>query len=195
MWLHSQHRMKKLFTLLLFVTFSGVSHSQTYIKTNALYWAALMPNLQVETSLGGNFTFQGEVNASLWEGVTDKNVPLMGVQFIAGSRYYFEEKFTGFYVGGDVGFDIYNMSRPDYWGETAIGIQHGIGYYLGVTAGYQLAIGERWNIDFFVGGGWHLGLYWGERRYNDGSTEVYTPWNRSGEWIPYKVGVTFAFRL
>ena len=173
----------------------GAAHGQTYIKTNALYWAALLPNVQVETRLGNHFTFQGEVNASLWDNLQGR--PMMGAQFITGGRWYPKQAFKGFYAGADFAFDLYKVSKWDHWGrpDGGIDIQHGMGWYLGFTLGYQISIGKRWNMDFFAGGGWHLGQYWGETVYPDGSSEMYASWNKSGEWIPYKLGVTFAYRL
>lgn len=178
--------MKKLLLALLLCG-SLTASAQTYIKTNALYWLGLLPNVQVETNLGAGFTFQGEVNASAWESI--KGRPLLGAQFIVGARWYPKAAFKGFYVGGDFGFDIYKVSK---WDHPATDIQHGIGYYLGVTLGYQISIAKRWNMDFFAGGGWHLGKYWGEDLLTG---QPYALWNASGEWIPYKIGVTFSYRL
>lgn len=177
-----------LITLLGVLSLSAAS--QTYIKTNALYWAALLPNVQVETRLGNQFTFQGEVNASLWDNLFDGR-PLMGLQTIAGVRWYPKQAFKGFYVGADAAFDTYKVSNfitmyPSYL------VQHGVGMYFGATIGYQLPIGKRWNMDFYAGGGWHHGWYYG---IDTRTGEEYVPWNKSGEWLPYKLGVTFAYRL
>lgn len=167
--------MKKILLVVLFCV-SISANAQTYIKTNALYWLGLLPNVQVETNLGAGFTFQGEVNASLWESIGDR--PYMGAQFIAGARWYPKAAFRGFYVGGDFGFDVYKLSK---WGHPTTHVQHGIGYYLGLTVGYQLPIAKRWNMDFYAGGGWHLGKYWGEDKTTGG---MYARWNASGEWVP-----------
>lgn len=181
--------MKRLLVVLLSVlSLSAVS--QTYIKTNALYWVGLLPNVQVETRLSNQFTFQGEVNASLWEQIMDGR-PMMGMQTIVGARWYPKEAFKGFYVGADAAFDVYKVSNfvtmyPPYM------VQNGVGMYFGATLGYQLAIGKRWNMDFYAGGGWHHGWYYGE---DTRTGELYAPWNKSGEWLPYKLGVAFAYRL
>lgn len=187
--------MKKLLALAILLT-SLSAEAQTYIKTNALYWLGGLPNVQVETRLAKHFTFQGEVNTSFW---TINDRPMQGAQFITGFRYYPSKKgaFNGFYLGGDFAFDVYKVSKWDHWGKSdgSIDIQRGIGYYLGFTLGYQLPIAKRWNMDFYAGGGWHLGKYWGETQHQNGSTEMYAAWNASGEWIPYKLGVTFGYRL
>jgi len=186
--------MKKiLISLLVFITLPA--GAQTYIKTNALYWAVLLPNVGVETRLSNHFTFEGEVNGSLWKSIDDR--PYLGMQVMAGGRYYIKESFKGFYVGGDISFDVYEASKWDHWNNDygGIDVQHGVGVYLGVTLGYQMPIGRRWNMDFYAGGGWHHGWYWGDTKMADGSHVMYAGWNRSGEWIPYKAGVTFAYRL
>lgn len=180
-------KMKKLLIAVMLFCTIGMSEAQTYIKSNALYWLGLLPNVGVETRLGKHFTFNGEFNASLWESINGR--PYMGMQAIAGVRYYPKMAFKGFYVGADAAFDVYNVSK---WDHPATDVQHGIGIYLGVTLGYQISIAKRWNMDFYAGGGWHLGHYWGEDKLTD---TPYALWNASGEWIPYKLGVTFAYRL
>lgn len=182
--------MKKIFlTLLVLITFSA-TQAQTYIKSNSLYWAALVPNVSVETRLGEHFTFNGDVVSSFWENINGR--PLVGTQFIAEGRWYPKQAFKGFYVGAFFGFDTYKLSK---WDHPATDIQHGIGWALGVTIGGQISIAKRWNMDFYVGGGWHLGKYWGETILPDGTSQMYAPWNASGEWIPYKAGVSFGYRL
>lgn len=178
--------MKKLLTIILLFCMT-YANAQTYIKSNALYWVGLLPNVGVETRLANHFTFNAETVFALWEKVNDR--PYLGSQVIVGARYYPKQAFKGFYVGGDVAFDSYNTSK---WDHPATDIQHGVGLYLGITLGYQLPIAKRWNMDFYAGGGWHHGWYWGEDLLTN---EPYALWNRSGEWIPYKLGVTFAYRL
>lgn len=179
---------KTLLTLLVICAAAiGTARSQTTIKTNALYWAAGIPNVGVETRLGAHFTFNADLTASLWKEIGGR--PYMGGQIIPEVRYYTKEAFKGFYVGGFAAFDMYHVSK---WGYPTSHVQDGVGMCLGVSLGYQLPIGRRWSMDFYAGGGWHLGWYYG----TDLSTnERYVDWNRSGEWIPYKLGVTFAYRL
>lgn len=178
--------MKRLL-IILATTLSLSAGAQTTIKTNALYWAVLAPNIGVETRLGEHFTFNGEVVGLLWEKINER--PYMGVQVIVGARYYPKQAFQGFYVGADAAFDAFKVSK---WDHPAADVQHGVGMYYGLTLGCQISIGKRWNIDFYAGGGWHLGWYYATHY----DTDVITaPWNKSGEWIPYKLGVTFAYRL
>ncbi|MEG2478745.1 MAG: DUF3575 domain-containing protein, partial [Mucinivorans sp.] len=154
------------------------------------YWAVLVPNVSLETRMAKHFSFNGDFAISLWENIGGRK--LKGTQSSIEFRYYPKEAFKGFYAGVYGGFDTYQVSK---WDHTNNELQHGIGYAVGLTLGYQLKIAKRWNMDFYLAGGWHLGQYWGERLLPDGTTEMYAPWNKSGEWIPYKAGVTFAYRL
>lgn len=178
--------MKHIIVVLLALA-SFSANAQTYIKSNALYWLGLVPNVGVETRLGNHFTFEGEAVFSLWENVEGR--PYLGTQVIAGGRYYPKQAFRGFYVGLDAAFDAYKVSK---WDHPSTDIQHGVGMYYGLALGYQISIGKRWNMDFYAGGGWHLGWYWGEDLLTG---KPYVGWNKSGEWLPYKLGVTFSYRL
>ncbi len=173
--------MKKIITLVVIAVIAVASaQAQTYFKTNALYIMALLPNVQVETKLIDNLTFQGEINASLWQNIKDS--PQMGAQFIGGARWYVKEEFNGFYVGGDAAMDVFRMSKWNYWGENSAAShreQRGFGIYFGATVGYQMKITKRINLDFYAGGGWHLGFYRGYVVRDTGVETMYVDWNKS----------------
>lgn len=154
---------------------------------NALYVAGLVPNVSFETRISNHFTFNVDLVASLWESIRDR--PYMLGQVIPELRYYPKQSFQGFYVGAYAAADIYKVSK---WDHPSTDVQRGGGISLGATIGYELPIGGRWLMDFYLGGGWHLGRYYG---INTETNQQYAPWNASGEWIPYKAGVSFAFRL
>ena len=68
---------------------------------------------------------------------------------------------------------------------------------LGAAVGYQLQWAERWNVDFFLGGGTSQGFYHGYEKKEEGISryEKSAPWNKSGEWIPYRGGVMISYKL
>ncbi|MEG2646625.1 MAG: DUF3575 domain-containing protein [Mucinivorans sp.] len=170
---------------------SGVEPKQkeykTTLKWNALYWAVGVINMSVETKIDKHFTFNGDLVFSPWAEIAGR--PYLGGQAIAEFRYYPKVAFRGFYVGVYGAFDQYRVSK---WDHPATDVQEGIGMSYGLTLGYQLPIGKRWSIDFYLAGGWHLGWYIGYDTLNGGR---YADWNKSGEWIPYKAGVAFSFKL
>lgn len=161
------------------------SSAQTHLKTNALYLAALVPNIAVETNLGYNITLEGEIFGSPWKSIKGK--PYLMAALLVGSRYYIKEAFDGFYVGLYVSGNKFKYSK---WNYTADKIQEGVAMCVGGTVGYQLKIGPRCNMDFYIGGGFHHAWYHGT---TVSTGEQYVGWNKSAEWIPYRAGVSFAF--
>lgn len=175
-----------LASLALLLLVAPKSSAQTHLKTNALYLAALIPNIAVETKLSSNFTFEGEIFASLWESINDR--PYLIGAALVGTRYYFKESFKGLYLGAYVSGEKFKFSK---WNYTPDYVQRGWGVCVGATIGYQLELGPRCNIDFYLGGGFHHAWYWGERL---STGETYVGWNKSAEWLPYRAGVSFAFK-
>ena len=183
------YKMKKIIIIVAFLIASfATSNAQTYIKMNSLYTMALLPNVGVETFLHENITFNGDFQASLWESVNGR--PYKGIQTTVEVRYYPKQAFRGFYAAPLIGYDSYLMSKPT--DHTANDIQQGVGIGVGLTLGYSLPIAKRWSLDFYLGGVWHHGWYHG---WHKDTGESYVGWNKSAEWLPYKVGVTFAYRL
>lgn len=184
--------MKKIF-IFSFILFSLHSQCQTYIKANAASALILIPNIGIETSIGKKSTFQFDIMASFWKSVNGR--PMEFYTFIPEYRYHFREKYNGFYVGGHLGFDIFNISKWNYYN---IGIhQMGVGYIMGATIGYQKKLNNKFVLDFFLGGGNHQGFYHsyyietGERFELDKAVGR----NKSGEWLPYRGGVMVSYRI
>lgn len=184
--------MKKLF-IFSFLLLSTFSQAQTYIKGNAATALVLIPNFGIETSIGKKSTFQFDAAASFWKSIDGK--PYEFYTFIAEYRYHFHEKYNGFYAGGNVGFDSFNITKWNYYD---LGVhQEGVGYLIGATIGYEKKLNDRFMIDIFLGGGTHQAFYHsyyietGERFELDKAVDR----NKSGEWIPYRGGVMISYRI
>ncbi|MCV9929139.1 DUF3575 domain-containing protein [Flavobacterium sp. LS1R49] len=184
--------MKNLFALIVLL-FSIQSQSQTYIKANAATALVAIPDIAVETSIGKNLTLNVDLMASFWESFNGNN-PMKFATFTPEVRYHFNEKFNGFYFGGHMGADIYEIQKWNYWDTNKY--EKGFGFRLGATIGYEKKVSDKFMLDFFVSGGWHQGFYHGH--YNDGTPGRYEPtvnWNKSGEWLPYGGGVMISYKL
>ena len=184
--------MKKIL-IFTFILSSIYSQSQTYLKGNAVTALVLVPNIGIETSIGKKFTFQADVMASFWKSINGRPYELY--TFISEYRYHFKEKYNGFYAGAHIGFDIYNVSKWNYYN---LGVhQMGVGYIMGATIGYQKKLNDKFLLDFFIGGGNHQGFYHsyyietGERYELDKAVGR----NKSGEWLPYRGGIMVSYRL
>jgi hypothetical protein len=184
--------MRKLF-IFAFLLLSIYSQSQTYVKVNAFTTLLTIPNVGIETSIGKKSTFQFDITASFWK--SEQERPKEFYVFIPEYRYHFNEKYNGFYAGAHIGFDIFNITKWNYYD---LGVyQNGVGYTLGVTIGYQKKLNDKFILDFFLGGGNHQGFYHsyyintGERFELDKAVGR----NKSGEWIPYRGGVMVSYRI
>jgi hypothetical protein len=182
--------MKKLlfFTFLLI---SIYSQSQTYVKVNAFTTLLTVPNVGIETSIGKKSTFQFDVLASFWKDLKGK--PMEFYTFTPEYRFHFHEKYNGFYVGGHIGASIFNFQKWNYLNTDRY--EKGFGYFMGVTIGYQTKINDRFMLDCFLGGGNHQGFYHGYYISTGDRYEHATNWNKSGEWLPYRGGFMFSYRL
>ena len=175
-----------IFTLLVCLQLQA----QTFIKYNPVPNFVGVVNLGVETSIGKKTTFSFDILTSPWD---YKGKPRKFIYFVPEVRYHFKEKYNGFYVGGHMAYLMYDAQK---WTKIEIGeYQKGMGYLLGATLGYQLPISKKWNLDFFIGGGWQQGFY---KSYNietgermDGAIQ----WNRSGDWYLYRGGVMISYKM
>lgn len=110
-------------------------------------------------------------------------------------QYYFDKAFQHWYLGANTGLGIFDLQKWNYEGTEKY--QRGFNLMLGATVGYQMKWKERWNIDFFVGGGTSQGFYHGYEslppsfiRY-----DLAKGWNKSGEFIPYRGGIMVAYKF
>jgi hypothetical protein len=184
--------MKNIF-IFFFLLFSIFSQSQTYIKGNGATALALIPHIGIETSIGKKSTFQADIMSSFW--TTNDGLPLEFTVFTLEYRYHFKEKFNGLYIGGNAGYDIYNVTKWNYIVHRVH--QIGIGYSIGATIGYQKKLNDRFTLDFFIGGGNHQGFYHSYYIDTGKRWELDTAvgYNKSGEWLPYRGGIMICYRL
>lgn len=178
----------KIVFLILLAGFAPKLAGQTQLKANAAYWVLGVTNLSVETAIGSNLTFNGDVVYSPWKSISGNHLQIC--QLIPEVRYYPKGAFEKFYVGGYASFHFFNMTKWNYINKDKY--QKGRGYALGVVIGFQTPISDRWRLDLYAGGGWQHSQY---RGYDGKTGEQYVGWNGSGEWLPYKLGVAFAYRL
>ncbi len=77
--------------------------------------------------------------------------------------------------------------------------QKGFSYMFGLTTGYQFQIGNRWNMDIFLGIGSQQGFYKGYVEYlpetQENRYDRVENWDKSGEIIPFKGGVMISYKL
>lgn len=181
---------KKLLLLaILGLSLSTVAQAQTRLKWNALYWALGVVNMSAETKLADKWTLNGDLVYSPWESLEGN--PMKFGQAIAEGRFYPKGAFDGFYAGAYASYHrLIKFTKWNYINGNKH--QKGNGMSFGATLGYQLKLSDRWGLDMYASYGWQHSKY---RGYVNSTGEMYVGTNRSGEWLPYKLGVAFTYRL
>ena len=207
--------MKKLL-LLIVISFAILSNAQSqdslttkklYVKANALFLPIGMLNAGVEYQLNEKWTLQGDVFISPWKSFAGKYAQVYMIGF--DGRYYFNEAFKHWYIGGNISFSRYIIQKYNYWNDnnyqytpespiykTSDLYQDGFSFIFGASGGYQFVVNDKWNIDLYLGIGSSQDFYKGFHRdlgvrYDDPNRK----WNRSGEWIPYRGGVMISYKI
>ena len=180
---------KHLFFLIIWSTFT---YGQTYIQANTISTIVLIPNIGIETPISNKLTFQVDVVASFWKSIND--APYQFATLTPEIRYHFKENTNGFYVGAHIGGGIFKIQK---WGGYAElnEYQKGFSYFVGATIGYQKKITEKIALDIFLGGGNHQAYYKGYIMGTDERYENAKDYNKSGEFLPYRGGIMFCYKL
>lgn len=183
----------------------GRQEKSLYIKGNALFAPIGILNLGVEKQIAPRYTLQGDIFISPWKSFAGHKLQFYSVS--AEGRYYFDEAFKHWYVGANVSVAAYNASKWTYWnddptenwnGEILINsnlYQKGFSVMLGVTAGYQFQLSERWNLDIYGTIGTSQGFYKGYDKSTGRRYDSAEKFNKSGEIMPYRGGVMISYKL
>ncbi|UMQ43636.1 DUF3575 domain-containing protein [Chryseobacterium sp. Y16C] len=186
------------------------SKTKVYIKGNALFIPIGIVNVGVEHQLNKKITLQGDVFISPWKSFSGHELQYYSASF--EGRYYFDEAFKHWFVGANIGVSSFVLQKWSYWNddihydqETMLPTkyissqlyQKGYSILLGITAGYQFNLSERWNMELYATVGHSQDFYKGYVRGTD-EKERYDRienYNKSGEIIPYRGGIMISYKL
>ena len=206
--------MRKLTTLvLLFASvFYFSQKNDTYLKGNALFLPIGMLNVGVEHGFSDHISGQADLFVSPWKSFAGKHAQVYSLGI--GGRYYFDQVFRKFYVGVDFSLARFNIQKWGYWNDDFYThknghvtpyinsnlYQRGYSFMLGGIVGYQFILGDRWNLDLYLGLGTMQSFYKGYDklsgdRYDVDGDSMGRDVNRSGEFLPYKGGLMISYKL
>lgn len=188
--------------------------TKVYIKGNALLIPVGIVNVGIEHQLSKKFTLQGDVFISPWKSFAGHELQYYSVSF--EGRYYFNEAFKHWFVGANIGASAFVLQKWNYWNDdiyidphygtpnpypgpyrSSQLYQKGYSLLIGVTAGYQFNLSERWNMELYATVGSSQDFYKGYVRGTN-EKERYDRienYNKSGEIIPYRGGVMISYKL
>ncbi len=127
------------------------------LKTNLLYGATTTLNLGAEVGLGNKTSLEIMGGYNPWDLNADGTKKIKHWMVMPEFRYWFCENFNGHFLGLHSGYAFYNISgvpilfQPK---ETQNHRYQGWATGAGLAYGYSLILGNRWNLEFSLGGGW-----------------------------------------
>lgn len=177
--------------LLLCCLWCGVAPAlkaqQLAVKTNALMWAAMMPNAECEVVVGERTS----VGLSLFgsTSIYGHEAKIIGLQ--PEYRYWFNGRpMTREFIG----VSLLGASYDITWGRH---IYQGDAAGAGVTMGYVMYLGKRWNLEFYGGFGavfFKQKQYYVDDNYADYTDSQATHTNADGyKLLPPKVGISISY--
>lgn len=151
------------------------------LKTNALYWAGITPNLGCEVALNHKWTFDIQGVYNPWKWSEGRRLRFWGVQ--PEFRYWLCEKFEGHFIGihahGGQWYGSWNKYRRDGWMAGG-----------GIVYGYDWILSPHWNLEAALGLG-YARLWWKE---SDRLPCIKDKRDRHHNyWGPTKVSLTFSY--
>ncbi|WP_294199499.1 DUF3575 domain-containing protein [uncultured Chryseobacterium sp.] len=182
------------------------SEKSVYVKGNALFIPIGIVNLGLEHQISKKITVQGDVLISPWKSFAGHELQYYSISL--EGRYYFNEAFKHWYVGANIAGSRFTLQKWNYWNDGLVtdeetGItrktsdlyQKGYSVILGVTAGYQFKVSDRWNVDIYGTVGTSQDFYKGYDRTRGDRYDKAEKFNKSGEIIPYRGGIMISYKL
>lgn len=135
-----------------------------YVKTNAVAWALLITNIEVETDIKPHLSADLDMNCSTWNYFSARSKYRV-LSVYPAVRYWLDASNNGVFFDVHIGIASYNFaSSGKYRIQDHNGNSPAIG--MGVSAGYRMAISRngRWLAEACLGAGVY-GLHY-DKFYN-----------------------------
>lgn len=176
-----QNHLRAVFILAVLFSVFTANAQRIGLKTNALYWAAMSPNLGVELRVNRHLTFNFEGTYSFLNvGNNDVNA----IMFTPEMRYWFSARpQAGHFIGlAGIGAN-YDITKDQ-------ACHKGDAFGAGLTYGYSFVLSRHWSLEATIGAGQ---VYRHEKSYAKDSAEPEQVNVKKWQWAPIKVGATFVY--
>lgn len=200
--------MKRYLTLavIFLLSFTGtLSGQEMAVKTNSLYWTTATPNMGFEFAMAPRWTMEVAGGYNPWTFNKEENVKAKHFLITPEVRYWFCEAFQGHFIGVNANYTQFNIGGF-YIPELFYQIESA-GYFLddfqymrsqgwaagaGLTYGYALPIGRRWNMEFNLGLGWWYTEY---ERFESKVCGMFQDSVKRHAFGPTDLGVSFIYMI
>ncbi|EJX08319.1 hypothetical protein, secreted [gut metagenome] len=155
-------KIKCYLSVLIGFIFCLCGHSQEVaLKTNALGWATVSPNLELEWGLSKKSTLDAYASVNPFSFSDGKQWKHWFV--MPEYRYWFCEKFYGHFVGVHLVGGEYNIGKVDLpfgvYKNTRDARYEGWGVGAGLSYGYQWVLSRHWSVEGTIGAGYIWAKY------------------------------------
>ena len=166
--------------LLLFAHSVTTKGQRIAVKTNLFEWIAMSPNVGAEFVLGDKFSFDMGVAAGPFD--FDK-VKLRHFTLQPEFRFWTGRPMAGHYVGLTGFFSNYStrFDKTSYSGDA---------FSIGASYGYVFVLGERLNLETYIGVGY---LKSRNCKFGKGEECPTEPNNVKQMFAPIRLGVTLSY--
>lgn len=162
------------------------------VKTNALYWASVSPNLSVEVGLAPHWTL--EVGGGLNPFTFKDNLKWKHYQWQGEARYWVCERFYRHFIGLHAGGGEFNVSKVAFpWPKLSSDKRYeGWAVKAGLSYGYSFVLGGRWNLEATIG----LGVIHADyNRYGCAVCADHDGNFKKTVFAPTKAGITLVYMI
>ncbi len=170
-----------LFAVIVMGCFDGYAQ-RVAIKTNAIDWLTMTPNLGLETRLSPRFSLDISVAVNPFD-VSIMDVSNRNMRIQPELRYWFNRPMARHYMGLALlgGFYDTKIRSRIYEGDIIAG---------GLIYGYALVLSRHWNVEFTAGIGVGKMRAYKYRSYEPKPENInYSKWTI----VPMRLGVSFSY--
>lgn len=163
------------------------------LKTNLLFDAAMVPNLELEVPIGDRFSIAAEYMYAPW--CKENTWAWYLQQGALEARYWFgdrtkKEKLEGWFVGLFAQSGIYDFQLED-----TKGIQGDYCFAGGISGGYSFKLNNHFNLELSAGLGYLIGDHWDYEVENNEKLVQYEPTESLKTIFPAKAKVSLVWKI
>lgn len=182
--------MKGLIAFII-IGISGATQGQNRVSVNAATTLLGFPSLGYEKTINTHLSFHLDAIGSSLNSYND--MPLRFLIITPEVRYYPSAAHRGFYIGGHVAGSTFKLQKYGY--ENSNTYQKGFNYMMGASFGYVYFVSDKIALEAFLGGGSIQSFYKGYDLTTGERYEDAKKFNKSGEWLPYRGGISIILQL
>lgn len=170
---------------------SSWGYGQTYIKTNPVSPIFSMIHIGVETQLNSKFSLGVDGTQSIAKSHNGK--PLEVTLITTELRYYPRGIQKGWFFGAHVAGSHFYLQKYNYYNTNSV--QKGYNFMLGGSVGFVFPLTKQLNLETYIGGGNISSFYKGYDYETGIRYDLAKKWNKSGEWLPYRLGINLVYDI